>query len=214
MTTQEVAWSKPMEKCNHSTTRATRPSCEQLLTDNYDRLYRFILRNTGHSSHARDLLQQTMAEAIKSYDNFRGESAPSTWLFGIARNIIRNYIYRSPSHRYHFVDDSHLEDMPTNELTPEETMVNKEYFSQIESAIDDLPPKLRIVLSMVALEEKSYEVVSAQLNISMGTVRSRLSRARAQLRRKLENNEVGTAAQLLKGKNGGKLYSRLRDDAS
>lgn len=177
------------------------PSCEELLTTNYDRLYRFILRNTGHSSSARDLLQQTMAEAVKSYPNFRGESAASTWLYGIARNVIRNYIYRTPSHRYQFIDSDYLLDMPDEKESPESSAVWKENFSQIEKAIDELPPKLKIVLSMVALEEKSYEIVSAQLNISMGTVRSRLSRARSQLRRKLDSQDINVATELLGQKN-------------
>lgn len=162
------------------------PSCEELLRTNYDRLHRFILRNTGHSSHAKDLLQQTMAEAVKSYPNFRGESAASTWLFGIARNVIRNYIYRSPSHRYQFIDSDYLIDMPDGKQSPESHAQWQEHLSYISEAIEELPPKLKVVLSMVALEEKSYEIVSAELQISMGTVRSRLSRARSQLRQKLE----------------------------
>lgn len=162
------------------------PSCEELLKTNYDRLHRFILRNTGHSSYAKDLLQQTMAEAVKSYPNFRGESAASTWLFGIARNVIRNYIYRSPSHRYQFIDSDYLIDMPDDKQSPENYALWQEHLSHISEAIEELPPKLKVVLSMVALEEKSYEIVSAELQISMGTVRSRLSRARSQLRQKLE----------------------------
>lgn len=64
----------------------------QLVRDESERLRRFVLRQVGNSSDADEITQQAFVEMSSCYDRFRGESKPSTWLFGIARNLIRNHL--------------------------------------------------------------------------------------------------------------------------
>lgn len=180
-----------------------------LMVVNKDRLYRFILKNTGNPVASQDLLQQTFVEALKNYQSFRGDSAPSTWMFGIARNVVRNYIYRSPHQRYSFVGEETLLNEPTADYNPEQAIQQKERMAHIENAMSALPKKLRDVLISVAFQEKSYDDAGIALGISIGTVRSRLSRARAFLRRKLSSRSLPPAVKLPRHL-GGDLYDSLR----
>ena len=184
---------------------------ESLLVRNRDRLQRFILKNIKYNDVAEDLFQNTCVEATRAYHNFRGESAPSTWLFGIARNIIRNHVHRSPTYRYNFVDTEALSNTPCDENNPEQAVEHKEHISQVDVSVGNLPPKLSEVLKMV-VSEHSYEDIAARLGISVGTVRSRLSRARTQLKRKMGSRSLEGGSKVLAY--GSTMYQRLRPTKS
>ncbi len=184
-----------------------------LITKNKDRLFRFILKNTGNPVAAQDLLQQTFVEALKNYRGFRGDSKATTWMFGIARNVVRNYIYRSPHKRYSFVGEETLLNEPSAEHNPEQAIECKEHMAHIEDAIHALPKKLRDVLVSVAFHELSYDDAGHKLRISIGTVRSRLSRARAFLRRKLNSRSLPPGTKLPR-RLGGDLYDSIRQSFS
>ena len=95
------------------------PSDERLFRDlvqeHSSRLQRFIIRHIGNISEAEDIAQQAFTEAARSYRTFRGESQLSTWLYGIALNLIRNHLSRAPERRYDFVGDSGLDDLAADE---------------------------------------------------------------------------------------------------
>jgi RNA polymerase sigma-70 factor (ECF subfamily) len=149
-------------------------------------LYRFILKKVGHPDEAADLAQQTFLEAFRSLHNFRGESELSTWLYGIALNLARGYLTRSPQRNHRFENEEVLVDMPGHELDPNTQTSLTETISAVQLHFDDLPSEMRVVLEMVAIDEMSYEEVAEALNIPIGTVRSRVFRARAQLKGALE----------------------------
>ncbi len=161
-----------------------------LVKEHWTRLHRFIIKNIGHHDDAEDLTQQAFSEAVRSFEHFRGESELSTWLYGIAMNLVRNYLSRAPRRRYEFTDDSELEFTPSKELNPEEYVEQTQQLSALAEALEELPPRMREVLLMVAVDELSYEDAAVLLTVPVGTVRSRLSRARTALRSQLEGRGV------------------------
>jgi RNA polymerase sigma-70 factor (ECF subfamily) len=158
----------------------------ELVQEHSGRLQRFIVKHIGNTSEAEDLAQQAFVEAARSYQTFRGDSQLSTWLYGIALNLVRNYLSRAPERRYDFVSEDDLEGMATETATPEQAVAGGQTMRLLQDALDELPESMRSILLMVGLDNMSYEEAAAMLTVPIGTVRSRLSRARAALREKLE----------------------------
>ena len=164
-----------------------------LVTEHRRRLQSFIERNIGRSSDAEELTQQAFVEAAHSIGSFRGESALSTWLYGIAMNLVRNYLSRAPHRRYAFEDESALETIASEAANPEEQAERRELLVKLSNELETLPATMREVLMLVAVEELSYEEAGVMLSIPIGTVRSRASRARTMLRRRFEREGVAQA---------------------
>ena len=154
------------------------------------RLYRFIIKNIGNPSDAQDLAQQAFLEAVRSYSSFKGQSELSTWLYGIAMNLVRNHLSRAPHRRYEFADESMLDEMACDALAPDEEVEQTQRMRHLQLALEDLPESMRSILLMVAVDELSYEAAAALLTVPVGTVRIRLSRARAALRVNLQARGV------------------------
>ena len=157
----------------------------QLVHDHRERLYRFILKNIGNASDAEELTQQAFVEAASSFTTYRGESALSTWIYGIAMNLTRNYLSRSPHRKYDFVDEESLETLSSGKADPSEIVSSQQAMAVLQRELAELPDEIREVLLLVALDEVSYEEAAVMLSIPVGTVRSRVSRARAKLRQRL-----------------------------
>ncbi|NMK50022.1 RNA polymerase sigma factor [Achromobacter sp. Bel] len=156
-----------------------------LVREHSTRLQRFIVKHIGNTSEAEDLAQQAFVEAARSYGSFRGESQLSSWLYGIALNLVRNYLSRAPERRHDFVSDSVLEDHPSADLSPERIVEQNQMMALLQESLDELPENMRDILLMVGLDDISYEEAAALLTVPIGTVRSRLSRARTALREKM-----------------------------
>jgi RNA polymerase sigma factor (sigma-70 family) len=161
-----------------------------LVRQHQSQLYRFVLRHIGHPDDAADLTQQAFAEAARTIATFRGEAQLSTWLFGIAMNLTRNYLNRAPHRVHNFVTEDALIGVAAATPDPDEELARKQEMSLVNGALAKLPAEMREVLLLVALQEMSYEEVAAMLAIPIGTVRSRVSRCRALLRRRLEKEGV------------------------
>ena len=86
----------------------------ELVHEHRKRLFRFIRKHIGNSEDAEDLMQQAFLEAVRSYEAYRGEAALSTWLYGIAMNLVRNYLSRSPHRKFQFEDDASLDEQTVN----------------------------------------------------------------------------------------------------
>ncbi|MFD4840257.1 RNA polymerase sigma factor [Achromobacter sp. NPDC058515] len=156
-----------------------------LVRDHSSRLQRFIIKHIGNSTEAEDLAQQAFVEAARSYRSFRGESQLSSWLYGIALNLVRNHLSRAPERRHDFVSDSVLQDHASSDLSPDRVLEQNQTMALLQESLDELPENMRDILLMVGLDDISYEEAAALLTVPIGTVRSRLSRARAALRDKM-----------------------------
>jgi RNA polymerase sigma-70 factor (ECF subfamily) len=154
----------------------------ELISTHQKRLYRFVIKYIDHPDDAADITQQAFVEAARTIANFRGDSKLSTWLFGIAMNMVRNYLSRAPHRVYRFETDESLTGLPCNTLDPSDSLIQKELLILAEKAFSDLPIEMSEVLALVAIDEISYQDAADQLHIPLGTVRSRVSRARAVMR--------------------------------
>jgi RNA polymerase sigma factor (sigma-70 family) len=158
----------------------------ELVEQHRHRLYRFVLRHIGDATEAEELAQQAFVEAARVHASFRGDSMLSTWLYGIAMNLVRNHLTRAPQRRYQFEDDSAFDDLPGAMPDPEEQCAMSELIRVLDLELEDLMPEMREVLMLVAMDDMSYEDAAALLAVPIGTVRSRVSRARSHLRRGFE----------------------------
>lgn len=162
----------------------------KLVQDHRQRLYRFVVKHIGWGTDAEDITQQAFVEAAHSFATFKGESELSTWLYGIAMNLVRNYLSRAPHRRYVFEDDEVLAETASHHPDPSEQLQQTQAVRALQAALDDLPRDMRDVLLLVAYEELSYEDAAMMMSIPVGTVRSRVSRARAMLRKRLSGNHM------------------------
>ncbi|MCF8161232.1 MAG: RNA polymerase sigma factor [Polaromonas sp.] len=156
------------------------------------RLYRFVLQKIGNGTDAEDITQQAFVEAASAYESYRGASELSTWLYGIAMNLVRNHLTRAPHRRYTFETDDALDDLISEQPDPAEQLMHTQSIIALQNEINDLPEEMRSVLLLVTLDELSYEEAALMLSIPVGTVRSRLSRARSTLKQKLLPANVQT----------------------
>ncbi len=162
----------------------------QLVNKHQQRLHRFVVKHIGWSTDAEDITQQAFMEAALNYATFKGESQLSTWLYGIAMNLVRNYLSRAPHRRYTFEDEEALSDTSSNTPDPSEQLAQTQAVQALQAALNELPPEMRDVLLLVAHEELSYEEAAVMMSIPVGTVRSRVSRARAALRKRMASQNI------------------------
>ena len=137
------------------------------------RLRRYARALTGDSASADDLVQDTVERGWERIAQWRPDGDLRAWLFGIMHNLHVDQVRRSPPPAVELDDVDLPAAPPTAGLD----------LRDLERALQQLPPAQREVLLLVALEEMRYEEVAATLDIPLGTVMSRLSRARENLRR-------------------------------
>ncbi len=151
-------------------------------------VYRFALQMTGSESLAEDVTQEVflaLMRAARRYDPKRGSVA--AFLYGIARNQVHRFLKRSrPERESRMAEEAPAEDDPHGELT------RRESIESVRAAVLRLPAHYREALVLCDLHEMSYEGAAAALGCAVGTVRSRLHRARAMLAERLSS--LGEAA--------------------
>ncbi|MCW8835779.1 MAG: sigma-70 family RNA polymerase sigma factor [Rhodospirillales bacterium] len=152
----------------------------------YTRVYRFILRNIPHPDEAEDLTQDTFLEAYRKLSSFQGASKVSTWIMGIALNIARNHRTRAPRHRYQWTSDEVLETIAHASPTPYESAEVAAFAQSVSDGLESLSEDLREAVTLVSLEGLSYEDAAAATGIPVGTMKTRVFRARRILRENLE----------------------------
>lgn len=157
-----------------------------LYTEHRTHLLRFVQRYVGNHEDAEDVVQNTFIEAVKCAHRFSGLSKPSTWLFGIALNLARNQVRRNIADRYEMVDDMFMEQIVDKHADPAMLFELRQIAEKVESLLSGLPPKIRMTFEAVLDGDATYEAAAEQLDIPIGTVRSRVSRVRAAVR-----NEYG-----------------------
>lgn len=156
---------------------------------NRDRVFRFILKSVGDYGEAEDLTQKTLLEALRNWQKFGGRSAPTTWLLGIAANIVRSH-YRSRSRNRPVEDDEVLANIGSDDVDQEEAASQRQRFRLLQTEMAKLPEEWREALLLVSLEGMSYEEAAEALDVPIGTIRSRISRARSTLRERLAAAEA------------------------
>jgi RNA polymerase sigma-70 factor, ECF subfamily len=155
----------------------------QLVLKYQDRLFNTVFHVVGHAEDARDIVQEALVQAFVNLESFRRESAFYTWLYRIAFNVSMTHRRRRrPSVSMdHLRETSHME--PADEEDdPSEVLDREERCRQVREAIAHLADEHRAVLVLREIDGCCYETIAEILDLPVGTVRSRLHRARLQLR--------------------------------
>jgi RNA polymerase sigma-70 factor, ECF subfamily len=164
----------------------------QLVLKYQDRLFNTVFHVVGHAEDARDIVQEALVQAFVKLDSFRHRSAFYTWLYRIAFNVAMT---QRRKRRATVSTDQMKEagNMETadDEDDPAEELERKERCGQIRHAISQLPEEYRAVLVLREIDGCCYETIADVLDLPVGTVRSRLHRARLQMREQLREMLAG-----------------------
>ena len=164
-----------------------------MLVEKYQRkLGRLLSRMVRDQAEVEDVVQESFIKAYRALPNFRGDSAFYTWLYRIGINTAKNYLVsmgRRPqiSHDVEIEDAENFEDaeeLRTAE-TPETEMMTKEIAKTVNETMMALPDELRTAITLRELEGLSYEEIATLMSCPIGTVRSRIFRARETIAAKL-----------------------------
>lgn len=156
------------------------------------RLYRYALHMTGRPEAAEEVVQEVFMVLIRGSETFDASRGPlAAFLFGITRNRVFRLL--ETDRRYVEMPEDWSEDIPAggcaafvgDQVDATELLVRSEINARVRKAVLSLPERYREVVTLCDLEEMEYEQAAAILNCPVGTVRSRLNRARAMLAEKL-----------------------------
>ena len=154
----------------------------------FERLYNFACWLTHDRQEAEDLVQETYAKALKGFSSFQPGTNFRAWIYKILRNAFftsRTGLKASATVPLEIENEE--EPWPTDKETPESILLQRSDSQLVQQALDQLPVAYREILLLCEVEEMSYQEISAALAIPMGTVMSRLSRARKALRGGLQH---------------------------
>lgn len=172
---------------------AAREAFEADVLPQLDSLYRLALRLTTDPSRAEDLVQDTVLKAFRSWQSFQPGTSIRSWLFTILRNTFIND-YRRRQREPIPMDLDAAESLATFRATededPEGTYFNQIVDAKVLEAIDALPQDFREVLVLSDVESMSYAEIAQMLSLPVGTVKSRLFRARRLLQKALHDYAV------------------------
>jgi RNA polymerase sigma-70 factor (ECF subfamily) len=159
----------------------------RLLARYESRVYAFGMRLCREPEDARDVLQETMLTLARSADGFEGRSSLSTWLFTVARSFCIKQRRRRAGAPKHLesLDDTERFDataLPAPDRAPDDSAADRELAAAIDAALDRLEPTLRDVVVLRDIEGLSAPEAAEVLGVSVAATKSRLHRARAQLR--------------------------------
>ncbi len=169
---------------------------DEMVQRYWSRIYSMVHQLLRNQQDAEEVTQDAFIRAHKGLVNFRGDSAFSTWLYQIATNLARNrywYWWRRKRDKSISFDaplgdesDSTLADIiPAEVESPDDIAVNQELVDKIGASMENLGAKHREILILRNVKNLSYEEISSILGISIGTVKSRIARARETLRAEL-----------------------------
>ncbi len=152
---------------------------DRLVAAHQDRIYHAAYRITGNAEDAYDAAQETFIKAFRALPRYRHEAAFATWLHRIAVNTALDVVRRRPQTPPASLDDVAL---PAAAHDPDVEVERREVQRRVHQALQRLSPDHRVVVVLRDLQGMAYEEIAAVLRIPVGTVRSRLSRARDDLR--------------------------------
>ncbi len=168
----------------------------ELLISSYDkRAYNIAYRVMGNEEDAKDMAQEALLRIFRSIKDFKGQSSFSTWLYRIVTNVCLDELRRRKNEKYVSMDSTiqtdsgelHME-LCSDKETPESVYERVEQRELIKSAISELNEDYRSVIVLRDIQGFSYEEISNILDCSLGTVKSRINRARNMLRERLKSS--------------------------
>jgi len=158
------------------------------------RVFNCAFRITGNYHDASDVASEAFIRAFHSIQTFRGDAKFATWIYRIVTNVYLDERKKSKSHRLTSLDEcleldenSVTRQIEDDSPSPGEVVENKERARALQCAINSLPDYQRVIVTLYHLQHRSYEEIADILRLPIGTVKSRLNRARIALGEKLQS---------------------------
>ncbi|MBQ9198511.1 MAG: sigma-70 family RNA polymerase sigma factor [Clostridia bacterium] len=156
---------------------------EALAAEHERMIYLLCLRMTGNPADAQDCAQEALLNAFRAYGSFRGRSSEKTWLYRIAYNACLDFLRgRRNDSSLEVLREAGFDPADTRQPLPGEAAEKRELRRQIEWAMMQLPEDQRAVMILRDFQQMPYDEIAQVLDISQGTVKSRLSRAREKVK--------------------------------
>jgi RNA polymerase sigma-70 factor (ECF subfamily) len=166
-------------------------ACAELVAEHQRMVVQLAMNLLGDRDEALDLSQEVFLRVFRTIHRFRGQSSLRTWIYRIAVNQARNrHRFWRRRHRADQVSlDQHIADhgdfVSPGDATPDRVLAQKELANQLNQALDGLPFDQRTAIVLREIDGLSYEEIAYSLGVAVGTVKSRLTRARLALRSEL-----------------------------
>jgi RNA polymerase sigma-70 factor (ECF subfamily) len=166
-------------------------ACAEVVSEHQRMVVQLAMNLLGDRDEALDLSQEVFLRVFRTIHRFRGQSSLRTWIYRIAVNQARNrHRFWRRRHRADQVSlDQHIathgDFVSTGESTPDRVLAQKELATRLQRALDSLPFDQRSVVVLREVDGLSYEEIAYSLGVAVGTVKSRLTRARQALRAEL-----------------------------
>ncbi len=157
----------------------------ELMNNYHDTLYFAMLKMTNDAVDAEDLTIEAFGKAFNNLKNYRPDFAFSTWLFKIATNNCIDFLRKK--HKIslsieHNINDpgknGFIQDIMCSDLDPEESVITKQKHKVLHNIVDRIKPHYKILIQLRYFKEYSYDEISTELNLPLGTVKAQLFRAR------------------------------------
>jgi RNA polymerase sigma factor (sigma-70 family) len=163
-------------------------SFEQLALPLFASLYNHAFWLTSNQAEAEDLVQETFSKALRAFDSFEPGTNFKAWIFRILRNTFLTSRTAIAAARTVFLEDhSEALELTAPDPTPEDVLIRLDNQEALYAALEQLETPLREILLLCEVEDLKYKDIAAILNLPMGTVMSRISRARQALRQILQS---------------------------
>ena len=183
---------------------------EALVVAYQKQVYNLALRTVGNEEDAADMTQEVFLRAYRALGTFRGESKFSVWLYRLTTNVCIDFLRAARRHLVVPISgldadgEEYTLDAPDPAKLPEEELLAREEREELRAAMALLAPEQRLILSLRVENDLSYTDIAAVLGVREGTVKSRLARARDQLRKKLSQSGNKAAAASSNPQKGGR----------
>jgi len=162
---------------------------EQLISNYETKVYTIAYRYFGNYNDASDMAQEALIRVYRSINSFRGESSFSTWLYRVVTNVCKDELRRRARHTTvsmdEMIENGRAPAVETKCRPIEEMILRKELQDEVQEVLNSLAEDYRTIVIMRDIQGYSYEEISFFLECSLGTVKSRLNRARNALKEKL-----------------------------
>ena len=165
---------------------------EQLMLLHQKPVYNICYRMAGNADDALDLSQEVFLKLWRTLEQYQFDAAISTWLFRLTQNVCIDFLRRKKRQQHVSLTFSGDEDegkelsVPDPEPLPEERVIFNEKQAAIRAAMNALPVDFREILQLRVVQELPYEQIAQIMDLPVGTVKSRLARARLQLKKRLD----------------------------
>ena len=155
-------------------------SFEKAVLPHLDAAYNLARWLTRNDADAEDVVQEAYLRAFRFFGGFHGEDGRA-WLLGIVRNTSYTWMQRNRSPELNIPLDDEPHEVKSDDLNPEELLLHKADAQMLRQAVEELPLEFREVLVLRELDEMSYKQIAEVADLPLGTVMSRLARARKRL---------------------------------